>query len=128
MVQFRILERRTDGGWTPFGVAYERDGRVVLFAPPWRADRTLATASLEELEARHCPSAEFQWRAVGTTDALVQHPIEWLQRALSLPAVAETRAVVHETVPGEVHAGKGTNLASWLKRAWTRVRRQGQDE
>src|SRR5262245_50125486 len=103
MAQFRMLERRTNGDWTPFGVAYERDGRVVLFVPPWRADRTLAAASLEELDVRHFPSVEFQWRAVETADTPVQHPIEWLQRTLSLPVAVETPGVVHD--PGNTLSG-----------------------
>jgi hypothetical protein len=87
--KYRILERRSNGDWTLFGVAYERDGRIVLFAPPWRADRVLAAASLEELDERHCPSAEFQWRAVESTSQLVTHPIELLQRALASSTAPE---------------------------------------
>lgn len=93
MLKYRILERRTNGDWTPFGVAYERNGRTVLFAPPWRADRILDAASLEELDQRHCPSAEFRWRAVETTTGLVSHPIDLLQRALALEAVTEPQSV-----------------------------------
>lgn len=132
METFRILERRTNGDWAPFGVAYERDGRVVLFAPPWRADRTLAATSLEALDARHCPSAEFQWRAVETADAPEQHPIAWLQRALDAPSAVETHAVMHETVrtphgvvPGVVGVGKGVGLAAGLRHlevAWQDLR------
>lgn len=123
MQKFRILERRTNGDWTPFGVAYERDGRVVLFALPWWADRTLAATSLEELDARHCPSTEFQWRAVETADAPQQHPIAWLQRALNAPSAVETHAVLpgtvhtpHGVVPVEVRVGKGVGLAAGLRR------------
>jgi len=93
MSEYRILERRTDGDWTPFGVAYEREGRIVLFAPPWRADRELEVASLEELDERHCPSEEFRWREVETTIEPLPHPIALLQRALdSQPAEDTIRA------------------------------------
>jgi hypothetical protein len=82
MIKYRILERLREGNWKPFGVAYERDGRVALFAPPWRADRSLAAATLEELDQRHYPGVGFQWRSVETTPAPVQHPIELLRRVL----------------------------------------------
>jgi hypothetical protein len=83
MAKYRILERRANEDWLPFGVAYEREGRIVLFAPPWRADRDLMTASLEELDKRHCPSEDFRWRAVETATGTLTHPIELLQRAIS---------------------------------------------
>src|SRR5262245_35869944 len=82
MVRYRILERRTNGSWAPFGVAYERDGRIVLFAPPWRADRTVAAGSLEDLDAQHTPSSECRWRTVESSLGPLPHPIDLLRRAV----------------------------------------------
>jgi hypothetical protein len=118
MTEYRILERRTNADWVPFGIAYEREGRSVLFAPPWRADRGLAVASLEELDERHCPSEEFRWRAVETTTETLTHPIEVLQHTLAAKPGAETFAVIKETMqtpqgeaPVEVKVGKGIEAA-----------------
>jgi hypothetical protein len=123
MVKYRILERRTNSDWVPFGVAYERDGRVVLFSPPWRADRTLAVATLEDLDQRHCPSTEFQWRAVKTTEQPVSHPIEWLQRALddaegteAAPGIDGSVSTPHGERPVETHITKERSLAVGLER------------
>lgn len=82
MATYRILERRNDEGWAPFGVAYEREGRFVLFAPPWRADRELEVTSLEDLDERHRPSDEFRWQPVAIINEPMPHPIELLQHAL----------------------------------------------
>jgi DNA-directed RNA polymerase specialized sigma24 family protein len=81
MTRYRILERRGDGGGEPFGVAYEREGRVVLFAPPWRGERALSAPTLDELDDRHCPSPAFQWRPAEATPDPVRHPIRLLQHA-----------------------------------------------
>ena len=84
MTRFRILDLRTGESWKPFGVAYERDGRVVLFAPPWRADRTLTAATLEELGERHLPGKGYQWRALETVTESASHPIDILRRTLTV--------------------------------------------
>jgi hypothetical protein len=113
MVKYRILERRVNGDWPPFGVAYEREGGVFLFAPPWRADRKLPVASLEELAERDCPSPEFRWRAVETTTESITHPIEVLQRALETQSVATwaelelTASTPEGEVPVKILVGKG---------------------
>jgi hypothetical protein len=78
VAKYRILERHTEEGWVPFGVAYERGEGIVLFAPPWRAHRTLEVASLEGLDERHRPAGEYRWGAVESTPGPVRHPIELL--------------------------------------------------
>jgi hypothetical protein len=82
MASYRILERRNDSEWVPFGVAYERAGRLVLFAPPWRADRELDAVSLDALGERHVPSAEFRWQPEMVITGPLPHPIDLLQQAL----------------------------------------------
>jgi ArsR family transcriptional regulator len=102
MTRYRILERRDGGGWMAFGVAYEREGRVVLFAPPWRAERTLAVASLDEIQPGDAPSADFRWRPVTSELGTVRHPIELLRQEL----VRGSRAGgVQGADTGEVGAG-----------------------
>lgn len=81
MTRYRILERHGEKGWQPFAVAYERDGRIVLFAPPWRADQTLNAATLDELSDQHSLGPDFGWRAVETTAEAIRHPIELLRRS-----------------------------------------------
>ena len=82
MITYRILERQTDGIWTPFGVAYNRGEQAVLFVPAWRAPKTLARP-LEELGAEDYPSRTFlyRWRETQTASEPVSHPIDLLQRA-----------------------------------------------
>ena len=67
--KYRILERRTNGDFSPFGVAYEHDqGGIYLFSPLWRGDRRLDARSIDDLEPRHFPSyGDYRWARVQTS-------------------------------------------------------------
>ena len=97
MTSYRILERQTARGWVPFAVAYQRGGRTVLFAPPWRALRPLDAASVEELGEEHFPAGQgpYRWTDVRSRARGFEHPIEILQEEL------ETRVEEAAEAPGE---------------------------
>jgi RNA polymerase sigma factor (sigma-70 family) len=96
--KYRILERRADGDFSPFGVAYEHDqGGVYLFSPMWRGDRALDVGSMDELEPRHFPSyGDYRWAGIRTSTTRIDDPIELLEEAF---AAAEATAVRGELDP-----------------------------
>jgi len=96
MIKYRILERQTDGTWTPFGVAYDRGGQVVLFVPAWRKHKALEAKSLEVLGEKDYPSQTFnyRWREIQTVTEPVSHPIDLLERAFYPDVIGEFLKIV----------------------------------
>lgn len=85
-IEYKILERETEKGWTPFAIAYRRGDRVVLFNPAWRAHRKLPVTSLDELiDKKHLPSANFnyRWSPAQICEEDVTHPIDLFRHALA---------------------------------------------
>ncbi len=60
-MEYRILEIHNPKGWERWGVAYQNEGRVLLFIPAWRSPKVL-DVSLEELNEDHYPKTEFEYR------------------------------------------------------------------
>lgn len=85
ITRYRLLEDPTTAAPTPLGVAYEREGAIWLFVPPWRSERPLSSGSLEGLGEADLPAPALAWREVETCGRPVEHPIEILQ-CLVLPA------------------------------------------
>ncbi len=119
-VSYRILERQTADGWTPFAVAYRRGDRFVLFHPVWRAHRALPVASLDELRDQHFPSShpEWRWSPVQTCAERVTHPIDLLQRAFAVQPAPESQV---EAEPKPQSDGTATPLLDAIRNLLPRV-------
>lgn len=99
MISYRKLEARpkletrgSDGAWSPFGVAFQKeDGRILLFVPSWRTQAQLTVSSLNRLTADHFPNAiafEFRWsESIESWDSKYDqfHPICVLAQAHEPP-------------------------------------------
>jgi hypothetical protein len=88
-VRYRILEGLTEGQRVGLGVAYEKDDRVLLFAPGWRGTRKLSAGSLEDIQEENVQpllhSPESDRRADKLRWCAIQ---EWIDKAPFHPLAA----------------------------------------
>lgn len=118
-VLYRILESLQEREPLGFGVAYEKQGRVLFFVPGWRGVINLSADSIRELDERHFPSqgSRYRWREMQVwEDDIAFSPLAALKKQASRFSEMREQGMQDETITHEEYERMQDELGLPLRR------------